>query len=58
MRTAHADEDLYSRFNYFLETDATLHLDDALKLLQEERDFQQLSEAEQQRQQGQRSRRG
>lgn len=39
---SHKEEDLYSRFNYFLETDATLHLDDALKLLQEIKVFERL----------------
>ena len=51
IKTARTNQDLYSRFNYFLETDATLHLDDALKLLQEERDYQKLSDPEQQQQQ-------
>ena len=31
---------IYSRFNFFLETDATYSLDEALKLLQEEREYE------------------
>ena len=44
------DDDLYSRFNYFLETDATHTLDEALKYLEEEREYKKLSHEEQQQQ--------
>ena len=48
LRLSELEGDLYSRFNYFLETDATLHLDDALKALQEIRDYQNLPEEQRQ----------
>ena len=50
MRISSQDDDLYSRFNYFLETDATHTLDEALKFLEEEREYKKLSHEEQQRQ--------
>ncbi len=50
MKISSQDDDLYSRFNYFLETDATHTLDEALKYLEEEREYKKLSQEEQQRQ--------
>ena len=50
VRISTQDEDLYSRFNFFLETDATHTLDEALKHLKEEREYKSLSQEEQQQQ--------
>lgn len=44
------DDALYSRFNYFLETDATHTLDEALRYLEEEREYRKLGRDEQQQQ--------
>jgi len=41
---------LYSRFNFFLESDATYTLDEALKELQEVRDYEKLPPGQQQTQ--------
>lgn len=50
IKISRSNDDLYSRFNYFLETDATHTLDEALKYLEEEREYKQLSHEEQQQQ--------
>ena len=40
------EADIYSRFNFLLETDATYILDEALKMLQDEREYEKLSDSQ------------
>ena len=45
-RTSVEEADIYSRFNFLLETDATYILDEALKMLQEVREYEKLPDSQ------------